>query len=108
MVEYEACIAGLEAALDMNIKDWEVYGDSILIISQSIGEWGVKSPELAKYNGYLTKVRNAFRSVSFYYLLHSKNQFADALATLSSMFKISEEMNCVYYGGNSRSPCILP
>lgn len=31
MAEYEACIAGLEAALDMNVKDLKVYGDSILI-----------------------------------------------------------------------------
>lgn len=33
--EYEACIAGLEAALDMNVKDLEVYRNFILIISQS-------------------------------------------------------------------------
>lgn len=35
--EYEACIAGLEAAMDMNTKDLEVYRDSILIINQSAG-----------------------------------------------------------------------
>lgn len=35
MAEYEAYIAGLEAALNMNVKDLEVYGGSILIISQS-------------------------------------------------------------------------
>lgn len=34
MAEYEVCIVGIKAALDMNLKDFEVYGDSILIISQ--------------------------------------------------------------------------
>lgn len=37
MTEYEACIARLEAVLNMNVKDLEVYGDSILIISQFTG-----------------------------------------------------------------------
>lgn len=46
MVKYEVCIAGLMAAIHMNVKDLEVYGDSILIISQSTAEWRVKSPEL--------------------------------------------------------------
>lgn len=39
MVEYETCIAVLEATLDMSVKDLEAYGDLILIISQSTGEW---------------------------------------------------------------------
>lgn len=43
MAEYEACIAGFEAALDMNVTDLEVYGGFILIISQCIRGWGVKS-----------------------------------------------------------------
>lgn len=32
--EYEACIAGLRAARELGIKELEVYGDSLLIISQ--------------------------------------------------------------------------
>lgn len=91
MAEYETCIASLEAALDMNVKDLEVYDGSILIISQFTGEWGVKSSELAMYTGYVTKTSEAFRSMSFNYLPCSKNQFADTLATLSSMIKISKE-----------------
>lgn len=39
MAEYEACIAGVETSIDMNIKDLEAYGDLTLIISQSTGEW---------------------------------------------------------------------
>lgn len=34
MVEYEACIFGIEAAIDLRIKILEIYGDSTLVISQ--------------------------------------------------------------------------
>jgi ribonuclease HI len=36
--EYEACIHGLEAALELKIGKLEVYGDSMLIICQTKGE----------------------------------------------------------------------
>jgi len=42
MVEYEACILGLEAALELKIKKIDVYGDSMLIICQVKGEWQTK------------------------------------------------------------------
>lgn len=34
MKEYEACIFGIEATIDLRIKILEVYGDSALVISQ--------------------------------------------------------------------------
>jgi len=37
--EYEACIMGLEAALELNIRKIDVYEDSMLIICQVKGEW---------------------------------------------------------------------
>ena len=33
-IEYEACIMGLRAALGLGLKELEVYGDLVLIISQ--------------------------------------------------------------------------
>ena len=38
MVEYEACIFGIEATIDLKIKIIEVYRDSALFISQVKGE----------------------------------------------------------------------
>lgn len=37
--EYEACIAGLQAALELSVKCLEVYGDSLLIICQTPVKW---------------------------------------------------------------------
>lgn len=39
IAEYEACILALEAALELGIKELEVFGDSALIICQIKGEW---------------------------------------------------------------------
>ena len=37
IVEYEACILGLEAAIDLRVKHLEVFGDSALVIYQVNG-----------------------------------------------------------------------
>lgn len=38
IAEYEACILGLEEAIDMRIKFLEVFGDSALVINPIKGE----------------------------------------------------------------------
>lgn len=38
IAKYKVYIVGLEAALDMNVKDLEVCGDSMFIINQFTGE----------------------------------------------------------------------
>ncbi|RVW80739.1 Retrovirus-related Pol polyprotein from transposon 297 [Vitis vinifera] len=39
IVEYEACILGLETALELGIRQTEVFGDSNLVSRQIQGEW---------------------------------------------------------------------
>lgn len=39
MEEYEACIMGIEVAIDLNIKILEVYRDFALVICTVKGEW---------------------------------------------------------------------
>ena len=39
VTEYEACIVGLQVALEFGIYDLSVFGDSLLIISQIEGKW---------------------------------------------------------------------
>lgn len=39
MVEYEACILGLEEAIDLRIKSLNIFRDSVLVINQIKGEW---------------------------------------------------------------------
>ena len=44
MAEYEACIFGLKAAIDLGFKYLDVFGGSTLVISQIKGEWNTKHP----------------------------------------------------------------
>lgn len=93
MAEYEAYILGLQAALDLGIQDIEVYGDSALIICQTLGDWKTKDPKLVRYHQYLTELIIRFRKITFEYLPRSRNQFSDALATLASLMNIPDDRN---------------
>ncbi|KAJ9170236.1 hypothetical protein P3X46_018360 [Hevea brasiliensis] len=46
VAEYEACVMGLQATIDMKVRKLEVYGDSALIIYQVKGEWQTKDPKI--------------------------------------------------------------
>ncbi|XP_077252490.1 uncharacterized protein LOC143891871 [Tasmannia lanceolata] len=90
--EYEACIAGLEAAIALRIQDLDVFGDSILIICQTNGNWKTRDDKLIPYNTYLESLVRKFGNITFTHLSRTKNHFADALATLASMLDISTAM----------------
>jgi ribonuclease HI len=86
--EYEACILGLEAALELNIRRIDVYGVSMLIICQVKGEWQTKEEKLRLYQEYMSKLAGEFKELEFTHLGREGNQFADALATLAAMDRI--------------------
>ncbi|XP_050892959.1 uncharacterized protein LOC127098407 [Lathyrus oleraceus] len=88
MAECEACIFGLEAAIDLKIKILEVYGDSALVICQIRGEWEVRDPKLIPYKEHVSKLILYFDEVTFHHIPRAENQLVDALATLASMFKV--------------------
>ena len=77
-------------ALDMGIRKLEVYGDSSLIILQTLGEYKTKDGKLVPYHQHLTELVEKFKAISFAYIPRTENQFADALATLASMIKIPD------------------
>ncbi|PKI50347.1 hypothetical protein CRG98_029256, partial [Punica granatum] len=91
VAEYEACILGLQAAIDFKVRELEVFGDSMLIIFQTLGQWKTKDAKLVPYHEYLERLTENFENISFTYTPRMKNQFADALATLASMVSITRE-----------------
>ena len=70
--EYEACIMGLQAALNLRVKELEVYGDSALIISQT-----------HPYHECLQKWASKFSKIQYQYVPRMQNQIAYALATMA-------------------------
>ncbi|GAU51864.1 hypothetical protein TSUD_416480, partial [Trifolium subterraneum] len=88
MAEYEACIMGLEAVINHRIKILEVYGDSALVIYQVKGEWETRHPKFIPYRAHVVKLTEYFDEITFHHIPREENQVADALATLSSMYKV--------------------
>ncbi|XP_070010338.1 uncharacterized protein [Nicotiana sylvestris] len=87
MVEYEACILGLNMAIDMNIRELLVIGDSNILVHQVQGEWETKNSKILSYLHHVHELRKRFTKIEFRHVPRIQNEFADALATLSSMIQ---------------------
>jgi len=68
MAKYEACILGLEAAIDYRIKILEVYEDSSLVIYQIKGERETRHPKLTPYRDHVLKLMNYFDEITFHHI----------------------------------------
>ena len=89
IAEYEAYILGLEAAIDLRIKYLEVFRDSTLVICQVRGEWDTKHPNLIPYRDHVLKLAAKFTEITFNHIPREEKKMADALSTLSAMFKVT-------------------
>ena len=88
IVEYEACITGLETALDLGIRQLEIHGDSNLVIQQTQGIWKTRDEKLKPYHSYLDLLIARFDELRYIHLPRAENQFADVLATLAYVVEI--------------------
>jgi len=91
IVEYEACVMGIRAVIELKVKRLNVYGDSALVIHQVKGEWETRDHKLIPYKAYIKGMIEHFEDIEFHHISREDNQLADALATLSSMFEVSRE-----------------
>ncbi|GAU10561.1 hypothetical protein TSUD_423630, partial [Trifolium subterraneum] len=89
IAEYEACIMGIEEAIDLRIKNINIYGDSALVINQIKGEWETRHAGLIPYRDYARRLLTFFNKVELHHIPRDENQMADALATLSSMYRVN-------------------
>ncbi|PKI61758.1 hypothetical protein CRG98_017870, partial [Punica granatum] len=78
-------------AIDLKVKELEVFGDSMLTIFHMLKQWKMRDPKLVPHHEYLEELTEDFENVLFTYTLRMKNQFVDALATLASMGSITKE-----------------
>ena len=89
--EYEACILGLQVALEHDVRKLHVHWDVMLVIYQVNGDWKTKDPKLVPYHEYLLKLIEEFESIHFRYMNRARNAYADALATIASWLSIPED-----------------
>ncbi|XP_070057259.1 uncharacterized protein [Nicotiana tomentosiformis] len=85
MAEYDACILGIRMAVDMNIKELLVKGDYDLLIHQDQREWSTKNVKILPCLHCVKGLCKKFTKIEFKNVPRIQNEFADALATLSSM-----------------------
>uniref|UniRef100_A0A1S4CE23 RNase H type-1 domain-containing protein n=1 Tax=Nicotiana tabacum TaxID=4097 RepID=A0A1S4CE23_TOBAC len=83
--EYEACIMGLNMAINLNVHELLVMGDSDLLIRQAQGDWETRDIKLIPYRQCVEDLSKRFKSIEFRYIPRFHNELADALATLASM-----------------------
>ncbi|KAI4299949.1 hypothetical protein L6164_033369 [Bauhinia variegata] len=74
VAEYEVCVQGLKAALDLKVKSLDVFKDSTIIIYQIKGEWQTRDPKLVPYQKFLTEFIEEFDDITFFSFDRDKNQ----------------------------------
>ncbi|XP_070041263.1 uncharacterized protein [Nicotiana tomentosiformis] len=87
MAEYKAYILGLRLAVDINVQELLVIGDSDLLVHQVLGEWAIKNTKILLYVHCVQELIKRFTKIEFKHVPRIQNEFTDALATLSSMIK---------------------
>jgi len=80
--EYSALIFGLQRAINDNIKELLVYGDSQLVINQMNNVYKVKHPLLLELYNLAKELTKQFNYIEFKHILRIKNQRADELANV--------------------------
>ena len=79
MVEYEACIARMEALRELVVKEVEVFGYLTLVIAQAQRLWKVKEKHLNPYQQYLEELTKTFDKIEYTVIPRAQNQFANVL-----------------------------
>ncbi|XP_075075460.1 uncharacterized protein LOC142162733 [Nicotiana tabacum] len=72
-------------AVDLDVEELLIMGDSNLIIRQAQGEWETRDIKLIPYRQHVEDLSKWFKSVEFKYISQFHNELADALATLAPM-----------------------
>jgi ribonuclease HI len=78
--EYQALLAGLEAAVDRGITDLEVRLDSLLLVRQVSGEYRVKASHLKPLHRRAIRLLSRVGGARVVHVPREQNTRADALA----------------------------
>nr|XP_016513830.1 PREDICTED: uncharacterized protein LOC107830709 [Nicotiana tabacum] len=76
---------GLTMAINLNVHELLVMGDSDLLFRQAQGDWETRDIKLIPYRQCVEDLSKRFKSIEFRYIPRFHNELADALATLASM-----------------------
>ncbi|PNX57374.1 ribonuclease HI-like protein [Trifolium pratense] len=89
--EYEAFLAGLRLAEDMEAKEIKIYTDSQLVASQVLGKYQAKNDNLSEYLALVKEKITKFEFVEVQHVPREHNKRADILSKLASTKKERRE-----------------
>ncbi|MFB6112284.1 MAG: ribonuclease HI [Halobacteriaceae archaeon] len=78
--EYEALLAGLQAASDYGFDELSIHGDSELVINQLTGAWETNDPVLREHRVTARELLEEFETWSATHVPRELNERADQLA----------------------------
>jgi ribonuclease HI len=78
--EYAGLILGLQKAIDLNIKNLHVEGDSLLVINQMTGKYKCNSQNLIEQCNKAKELATKFDNINFVHIFRNKNARADELS----------------------------
>ena len=73
IAEYEACVMGIWAAIELKVERFNVYGDSTLVIHQVKGEWETRNHKLIPYKAYIKGMIENFEDTEFHHISREDN-----------------------------------
>ncbi|XP_074313720.1 uncharacterized protein LOC141648912 [Silene latifolia] len=91
--DYEALILAMQLALELGIRDLQVFSDSLLIVNQMNNEYVVRGSKMIAYLKVTKELKQKFRDCKLKQVPRDQNVEADALATLGATFKPTELAN---------------
>ncbi|XP_074299447.1 uncharacterized protein LOC141630550 [Silene latifolia] len=91
MAEYQALILGLQMAIEIGVRDMDIYGDSELVVNQVLGEYEVKKEDLIPYHQRALQLLNQLDDIHVGHVPRSANKLADTLANLAATLALGAE-----------------
>lgn len=84
VAEYEALLHGLRVAKEMGVSRIMCYGDSDLVVQQTMGTWDANDPNMAAYRRLIDQVGGHFAGLEMEHIDRRKNMAADELSRFGS------------------------
>jgi ribonuclease HI len=89
--EYSGLIMGLQKAIDMNIKNLSVFGDSELIINHMTGKYKCNSLNLIELYEKSKELEGFFDTIQYTHIVRSLNKRADTLSNIAVTQYVNEK-----------------
>lgn len=94
MAKYEALVTGIKMAIEWNIIELHVYGDSQLVINQVKNDYQRKDDKLKPYKRMVDDFKQYFVEITFEQISSLDNKVANSMATIASLLQTWEHQAC--------------